>query len=357
MLIQNIQIKNFRNIKSADISFDEKMNVISGENAQGKTNIIEALWLFCGAKSFRGAKDASFIKFGEKEAKTEINFISGGIEHNAQMIFGEKRNAVLDENNLKSTSELAGSLKAVVFSPLDIMLINGGPDKRRRFLDVSIGQLYPKYIFLLRKYNRALLQRNKIIKDYKYDPTVSVMLDVFEEELADSGSKIIEYRKRFIEKINSYLPKIFSGISSGREEISSLYVANEEGNMLAVRLKEERKENSFSGFTSTGPHRDDIDFLINGISAKNYGSQGQKRSVAISLKLSVLNVIYELSGEYPVCLLDDVMSELDENRQKYILNSVKEWQTFITCCDPSNVERLSGGKVFSVKNGGVEECI
>ena len=329
------------------------MNVISGENAQGKTNIIEALWLFCGAKSFRGAKDSSFVKFGTNGGINEISFISGGAEHTARMVFGEKRTAYLDSNMLKSGSELAGALKAVVFSPADIMLINGGPDKRRHFLDVSIGQLLPSYISVLRGYNRAVMQRNRIIKEYKYDPTVSVMLDAFEKEIAENGEKIIKYRERFSEKINAFLPEIFSGLSSGKEEISALYVANTPGNMLLEKLKESRREDSLSGATSAGPHRDDTEFLINGISARNYGSQGQKRSVAISLKLASLSVIHEISGEYPVCLLDDVMSELDEGRQRYILNHVRDWQTFITCCDPSNVERLSGGRVFNIRNGGV----
>ncbi len=353
MQIRSIKIKNFRNIENTDICFDEKMNVISGENAQGKTNIIEALWLFCGAKSFRGAKDSSFVKFGEQKGITEIEFVSGGITHNARMIFEEKRKALLDGNNLKTTGDLAGVLSEVVFSPTDISLVSGGPDKRRRFLDTTIGQLYPKYIELLRAYMRAVMQRNSIIKEYKYDPSVSIMLDVFEREIAENGGRIIEYRKKFIDSLNNYLPEIFSGLSGGKEKISSLYVANVDSIVLLKKLKEARKEDSILGFTSVGPHRDDIEFLINGVSAKNYGSQGQKRSVAIALKLSALSVIYEISGEYPVCLLDDVMSELDENRQKYILNHVREWQTFITCCDPSNAQRLSGGKVFTVKNGGV----
>lgn len=352
MQIERLIIKNFRNIESLNISFDRRMNVISGENAQGKTNIIEALWLFCGAKSFRGAKDSSFVRFGEKKGTNEITFISQGIKHTAKMLFSDKREAVLDENNIKSTSELAGILNAVVFSPLDIFLVSGGPDKRRHFLDVSIGQLYPNYVEILRTYSRAVMQRNKIIKEYKYDPSVSIMLDVFESEIAENGKKIISYRKDFLKKITTYLPEIFFGLSSG-EEISTVYVANTDGSMLTETLKMKRKEDSFLGFTSAGPHRDDIKFLINGVSARNYGSQGQKRSIAIALKLSSLNVINEISGEYPVCLLDDVMSELDKSRQEYILNSVKDWQTFITCCDPSNVEKLSGGKVFVIRNGGV----
>lgn len=353
MLIKDLKIKNFRNIEDASFTFNEKMNVISGENAQGKTNIIESIWLFCGAKSFRNAKDSSFVKFGKQKAKTEITFISGGIEHTAKMEFDNERKATLDDKNLKSTSLLAGTLNAVVFSPADLSIVKDGPDKRRRFLDVSIGQIFPNYIDVLRSYTRAVMQRNKIIKDYKYDPTVSVMLDVFESEIADKGKKIIEYREKFLNILGIYLPEIFSGLSSGREEIKAVYVAKTEGSILKEELKNARREDSFSGTTSNGPHRDDVELLINGINARNYASQGQMRSVAIALKLSTLSAIKEKTGEYPVCLLDDVMSELDELRQNYILNHVKEWQTFITCCDPSNVERLTGGKVFNIKNGGV----
>ena len=353
MLVKKTEIKNFRNIEAAELEFDEKMNVISGENAQEKTNILESIWLFCGAKSFRSAKENTFVKFGCESGKTRLLFVSGGTEHVAEMRFNEKREASLDGKALKSTGELAGSFNVVVFSPTDLSIVTDGPEKRRRFLDVSIGQLYPNYIDVLRNYGRAVLQRNKVIKEYKYDPTVSVMLDVFESEIAAAGKKIIEYRKKFLSELNKYLPGIFSGLSGGREEITALYVAKTDAIMLADQLKKARKEDSFLGSTSVGPHRDDVELLINGVSARNYGSQGQKRSVSIALKLSTLNVINDIAGEYPVCLLDDVMSELDEARQNYILNHISGWQTFITCCDPSTVTRLSKGKVFNVKNGGV----
>lgn len=353
MQAENIKIKNFRNIENAELVFDPKINVISGENAQGKTNILESLWLFCGAKSFKTSKDTAFLKFGEKDGFTELNFISGGIKHNAKMHFGEERTAELDNKKLKNTSMLAGSFNAVVFSPSDLSLVSGGPDKRRRFLDTTIGQLYPNYINILRKYGRAVMQRNRIIKEYKYDPSVAIMLDVFEDEIAENGRKIIEHREKFLKKLNEVFPEIFWGLSGGREKIMSLYVAKTESILLLNELKKARREDSLSGVTTVGPHRDDIEFKINGISARAFGSQGQKRSVAIGLKLASLSVFYELSGEYPVCLLDDVMSELDEARQNYILNHVKDWQTFITCCDPSTVTRLSSGKVFTIKEGRV----
>lgn len=353
MRVNSLELKNFRNIKSAQLSFDNNMNVISGENAQGKTNILESIWLFCGAKSFRNSKDSLFLKFGEQSGSTTMSFISGGTEHLAKMKFTDTRTVTLDNKTLKNPSNMAGIFNAVVFSPTDLYLVSGGPDKRRRFLDLSIGQLYPNYIELIRGYSRAVMQRNKIIKDYKYDPSVSIMLEVFEDEIAEKGKKIIDYRKRFLERLNEFVPAIYSGLSGGTEKIMSLYVAKTDAIVLSDELKKSRKEDSILGSTSVGPHRDDIDLTLNGVSARAYGSQGQKRSVAIALKLATLNVINEISGEYPVCLLDDVLSELDEGRQNYILNRVKDWQTFITCCDSSNVTRLSGGKVFTVKGGEV----
>lgn len=353
MLVNEISFKNFRNIEEIKISPNGGMNVICGENAQGKTNIIEAIWLFTGAKSFRGARDISFIKFGEKQAKTNINFISAGIKNTAQMIFSEKRTAYLNEKKLNNPSRLAGNFNAVVFSPSDLSLVESGPDKRRKFLDVSIGQIYPNYIEILRSYVRAVQQRNQIIKDYRYDSSLSVMLDVFETEIAEMGSKIIKYRKNFLETINKYVPEIYNGLSGGREEIMSVYVANQDGIMLKEELEKARKQDMYSGITSVGPHRDDIEFKINGISARAYGSQGQKRSVALSLKLGSAEIIKEISGEYPVCLLDDVMSELDVIRQNYILNHIRDWQSFITCCDPSNVERLKDGNIIEIKGGAV----
>ena len=353
MFIKKLSLKNFRNIEKAELVFDRKINVISGENAQGKTNILESIWLFCGAKSFRYSKDSSLIMFGKDKGETEIEFVSGGIEHSAKLKFGEQKTAELDGKGLKNASALAGNFGAVIFSPADLSLVSGGPDKRRRFLDLTIGQIYPNYIDILRDYSRAVMQRNKIIKEYKYDPSISIMLDVFESEIAVKGKKISEYRKRFLDRLNCFVPDIYSGLSGGREEIKALYVSNSDVNDLTEKLKELRRQDSITGVTSAGPHRDDLDLSLNGISARAYGSQGQKRSIAIALKLASLSVFGDISGEYPVCLLDDVLSELDEARQNYILNHVKDWQTFITCCDPNSVTKLSSGKVFTVKGGEV----
>lgn len=352
MKINSLKLKNFRNIENINIENFQEMNVICGENAQGKTNILEAIWLFTGAKSFRQVKDNLFIKFNEEKAINEINFISCGIENSAKMEIKEKRIAEINGIILKSPTMLAENFKAVVFSPNDLGIVNNGPAERRRFLDIAIGQLYPSYIEILKGYIRAVSQRNKTIKDYKYDNSLSIMLDVFEKEIAEKGKKIISFRKKYIKLLKEFTSKIYNNFSSGKETLEIEYIYSADSDFEKILL-EKRKEDMFSGVTSVGPHRDDIDFKINGVSARNFASQGQRRSVALSLKLAEAEVIKKYAEEYPVFLLDDVMSELDPERQNYILNHINGIQSFITCCDPSNIKNLKKGKIINIKNGKV----
>ncbi len=351
MIVKSLKLFNFRNIESIELCPSDGMNVICGENAQGKTNILEAIWLFTGAKSFRNAKDREFVKFNEDFALLEFEFISEEIEKEAKIKIQEKREIFLNENKLKSPSLIAGNFNAIVFSPVDLRIVTDGPSIRRKFLDTAIGQIYPAYIEMLKKYTRAVVQRNSIIKDYKYDSTLSFMLDSFEEEIAVLGERIITLREKYIEKLNFFLPDIYKGLSGGKESLSTVYIKTSEN--LKEDLKNKRKEDMFSGVTSVGPHRDDIEFKINEIFARTYASQGQKRSVALALKLAEAEVIRKNVGECPVFLLDDVMSELDPERQNFILNHIKDMQVFLTCCDPDNVKNLKAGKIFTVKDGAL----
>ena len=353
MKITKITLKNYRNIDFAEIYPFDTMNVICGENAQGKTNLIEAIWLFSGAKSFRNTKESSPIKFNEENAKIEIEFISLGVENKAKIEFGEKKQAFFNDKPLSAPSKLAGLFNAIVFSPTDLGLVKDGPCVRRRFLDIAIGQLYPSYISVLGDYMRAVKQRNQIIKDLKFDATLNSLIDVFEEEIVEKGKKIIDYRKKYIDTIKEFLPPIYEGLSGGREKLEIKLLLSTEGDEFSEKLKKSRKEDSFTGNTSVGPHRDDIVFYLNSVNARVYGSQGQQRSIALSLKLAGAQVIKNISGEYPVCLLDDVMSELDPNRQGYILNHIREWQSFISCCDPSNIKNLEQVKIFLIKKGEI----
>lgn len=352
MKIEKIKISGFRNIEEEEFFPDKEMNVICGDNAQGKTNIIEAIWLFTGAKSFRGAKDREMIKINGPYAVAEAEFISSGIKKEAKIEIKEKREAFLNGKKLSSPSELSEHFSAIVFSPGDINIVCGAPSLRRRFLDTAIFQLYPQYIELLKKYNRAVIQRNSILKDSFKDASIRFFLEDFEKEIIKSGEKIIEYRKKYIDMLSKTAPEIYAELS-GKKEIFEIDYLSSSGESLEKAIKKSQKEDMKRGITSVGPHRDDILFSINGFSSREYSSQGQKRSIALTAKLASAEIMKRITGEQPVALLDDVMSELDKSRQNYILNHIKGWQVFITCCEKSHFENLKKGKVFTVKNGGI----
>ena len=354
MKIKKITVSGFRNLRDTEIIPHDGMNVICGDNAQGKTNLIEAIWIFTGAKSFRGSKDPEFIGFNAKSANISADFISEGIEKNAEIKIGDKKTAFLNGKQLKSVSHLAGNFYAIVFSPTDLNLVTDGPSVRRRFLDLAIGQLYPKYIDILRKYTRALQQRNNILYDCSRDASLKFLLDDYEAVIAENGEKIIKYRLDYCEKIKKYAPKIYEGIAAKTEILDIEYLSTVKEGNFAEQLKAARREDMKRNVTSVGPHRDDLCFKINSFNARLYGSQGQKRSVALSLKLSEAEIIKSVTGELPIALLDDVMSELDKNRQNYILNHIDGWQVFITCCETEQIENLKKGKVFTVKNGEIK---
>ena len=353
MLIKEIGGKNFRNLYPFSIVPHEKMNVICGENAQGKTNLLEAIWLFTGAKSFRTNKDSEVINKDKIKSKINIKFISEDIEKEAEIEIENRRKASLNGKKFSSASLLAGNFCAIVFSPDDLTLISGSPEKRRKFLDIAISQIYPKYLEILKRYVRALSQRNYLLKEIKAGKSSSEMLLPFEEELALAGNSIIKYRIRYLEIAQEIITQIYKGISSNKEEISVEYLPVCTADKLKEKLFLSRNDDILNGYTCFGPHRDDLDFKINGMSVRNFGSQGQKRSVALSLKLCEAEILKKITGEYPVALLDDVMSELDPARQNYVLNHISKLQVFITCCDPANIINLNVGKVYEIKDGNV----
>ena len=355
MIIKNLYSKGFRNFNEIEFTPFENMNVIYGDNAQGKTNLLEAIWLFCGAKSFRGAKDSELLGFGFEKAVNSCDFVFGDVEKNAKIIIEEKRKAEFNGKMLSSASKLAGNFIAIVFSPTDLNLVNDGPAVRRRFLDTAIGQIYPLYNEKLRNYIKAINQRNTILRDVKFHSDIEFLLDDFEASLAVAIKDIVKYRYRYVEILKEILPEIYGGISSEKEtlniEYSSAISKNADINEISEILKLSRREDILTGNTSVGPHRDDLDLFLNGSRVKSFGSQGQRRSVCLALKLSEAKVLKRITGEYPIALLDDVMSELDQSRQDFILNHIKDWQVFITCCDPSNIKGLNNGKVFQMKEG------
>jgi len=361
MTVDSVSIKNFRNITDLSFSAHDGVNVIYGENAQGKTNILESIWLFTGCKSFRGAKDAEFIKFGEEFAKIQLDFKDKTREKTSEIIFSEKKKTVKQNGvELRSTTELIGTFYAVIFSPIHLSLIKDGPSARRKFLDTALCEIKPGYAENLANYKRALIQRNALLKDLHMSSQLYDLLDSWDDQLARYSAVVINERLKYLEMLSEYSKKIYSGISDNKECFSVEYSRNEADKSISVRdlylkelelLKEARKEDIINKTTSVGPHRDDILININGVSARSFASQGQQRSCALALKLGESEIIEKVTGEVPVALLDDVMSELDEKRQDYILNHINDRQVFLTCCDPSQVLRLCGGKSFLIKGG------
>lgn len=355
MLVKKLTVNNFRNLEPVVFTPCNEMNVICGENAQGKTNLLEAIWLFTGAKSFRGSKDNEIVAFEKEAAKIELCFKAEGIEKEAQLIIDNKRHAFLNGKKLSSAATLAGKFCAIVFSPDDISLISEGPSKRRRFMDIAISQLFPAYLIHLKNYTRAVAQRNVVLKNIRKGISNESFLDVFEEEISLNGEEIIKYRFKYVDLIKDFVKQIYNGISAEKEILTIEYVPTANIGKLKEKLLISRQNDIITATTSVGPHRDDLEFKINGVNVRNFASQGQKRSVALSLKLSEAEVLKKITGEYPVALLDDVMSELDPIRQNYVLNHIKGWQVFITCCDPSNTKNLNTGKILFMNEGKLKK--
>ena len=362
MQVNSIKLNNFRNISSIELEACDGVNVIYGENAQGKTNILEAMWLFTGCKSFRGAKDNELIKFGENFSKINLEFSDNLREKKSEIIIADKKkNASLNGVSLRSTAELIGSFYAVIFSPVHLSLIKDGPSARRKFLDTALCQLKPSYAEHLAGYKRALVQRNALLKDLHLNSELYDMLDTWDDQLARYSACVIKERIQYIDLLSDYSKNIYSGISENKEDFSVFYSKkiNKDYSVKDIylseieNLKNSRKEDIFSKTTTVGPHRDDLEILINNVSARSFGSQGQQRSCALALKLGESEIIKKVTGETPVALLDDVMSELDEKRQDYVLNHINDRQVFLTCCDPSQVLRLCGGKSFLIKGGEI----
>lgn len=355
MKISKIEINNFRNIEGLIFEPSEKTNIIYGMNAQGKTNLIEAIWMFSGLKSFRGAHDKELIKFGSETARLKIEYSGGGLQNTAEINIAEKRSFKINGVDIKSSSEMTEESNIIVFSPDYLSIIKDGPNSRRMFLNNAISSVYKTYSEMLKKYNRALQQRNSILKELKYNSFLLEIIEDYENILAAYGERIINSRKKYVERITEFMPEIYSGLTGEREAVKCFYKTEnlEEGSREELKelLKKSRSEDIVGGSTSIGPHRDDLKFFINDIDARGFGSQGQQRSVVLALKLAEAELMAEISGEKPVALLDDVMSELDPYRQDYILNHIKDWQVFITCCDPSALERLEGGKSVEMENG------
>ena len=342
MWIKKMKIYNFRNYKNEEINLEKNINIFYGKNAQGKTNIIEAIYL-CGlGKSFRTNKDKEMIKLNENNSFVEVEYEKSDRDGKIKIELKNKKNIYLNNIKLKKLSELLGNLNVVIFTPDDINILKGGPENRRRFLNIMISQLRPNYLNVLNLYKKTIEERNNYLRLIKEENKSEELLDIWDEKLAEYAEKIVNYRKEFINKISNKIVEIHKSITNNNEEIKIEYLTDceKKENYLNL-LKQRRKLDVIKGFTTKGIHRDDFVIYINDNQVNVYGSQGQNRTVMLSLKLSELQIIYDEIGEYPILLLDDFMSELDKERRKNFLENIKNNQVIITCTEKLNLENLN----------------
>ena len=354
MWINKIKINNFRNYNKEEINLEKNINIFYGENAQGKTNIIEAIFLCSMGKSFRAKKDKEMIKLNEQNALVEVEYEKSDRDGKIKIEIGNKKNIYLNGIKIKKLSELLGNLNIVIFTPDDINILKGGPQNRRRFLDIMISQLKPNYIYNLNLYLKTLEQRNNYLRQIKEEHKDENLLEIWDEKLAEYAEKIFLYRKEFIEKIKEKIVEIHKKITQNNENIKIEYISDcEKKETYLKKLKNEREKDIQRGYTGVGIHRDDFNVYINDKPLNIYGSQGQHRTVLLSMKISELNIIYDEIGEYPILLLDDFMSELDSNRRANLLANIENIQVIITCTDKMSLKDREK-RIFYVKNGNIK---
>lgn len=358
-------LDGYRNLNRVRIKPHPKMNIIYGQNAQGKTNLMEGISLFSGGRPLRNSPDSKRIGFDRELAALKIWFDDGKRKQEAEIVLGRKNRFSCNRVPFKSISEFSGIFPTVFFSPAHLSIVQGEPRLRRQFLDRAIAQLRNDYSNYLNQYERVLTQRNALLKTMKSEAVN--YLDVWDKQLAQLGSVISILRQDYVNKMQPISNKIYQGISTGKEKLSVSYsstvfeekidkiYSSEKVEKYLKALSDSREKDIITGHTSVGIHRDDLSLKIGDLGVREYGSQGQQRSCVIVLKLTEAELLKNIVGSEPIVLLDDVMSELDESRQDYILNHVKNHQVFITCCDISNTLRLQKGKIYKMDNGNCPE--
>ena len=359
MIVESVELKDYRNYEFLDMKFNEHVNIIYGDNAQGKTNILESIYMCATSRSHRGSKDKEMIRFGESESHIKANVLKNNINYRIDMhLKGNKAKGIaINGIPIKKAVDLFGIIQIVLFSPEDLNIIKNGPSERRRFMDMELSQLDKIYLSNLVNYNKVLNQRNKLLKDIAFSPSEQLMqtLDIWDMQLVKYGSLIIKGRKSFIEKINTIISDIHSRLTGGIENIKVCYVPDVDVNDFEEEVKNSRQKDIKYKATSKGPHKDDIIFLINDNDVRKYGSQGQQRTAALSLKLSEIELVKIVIKDTPVLLLDDVLSELDSNRQNFLINSIGDIQTIVTCTGLEEFinNRMNINKIFKVTDGHV----
>lgn len=359
MKIRSLKLKNYRNYDLLKLDFDGAANIFYGDNAQGKTNILEAVYISGTTKSHRGAKDRELIRFGQDESHIEAIVEKNGIDYQLDMHLKKNspKGIAINKIPIRKASELFGIVNFVFFSPEDLNIIKNGPSERRRFIDMELSQLDRVYLSNLTNYNRIVNQRNHLLKSMGMGGELKDTLEVWDMQLIQYGDKIIERRKEFLDKVNEIISSIHKKLTGDREEIQVIYEPSNGNLTLEQALQKNRERDIRIKSTSAGPHRDDICFMVGGLDIRRYGSQGQQRTAALSLKLSEIELVKQAAKDTPVLLLDDVLSELDKHRQNYLLDSINDIQTLITCTGVEDFvnHRFHINKVFHVHGGQVTD--
>lgn len=338
MIIRSLKLIDYRSYSERIFEFDEKLNILVGKNAQGKTNVIEAIFYAVIGKSFKTAKEKEIIKWGKHRAYICGEFSKKYRDVKIEIFFDEnkKKSIKIDDIGIKKIGELLGATNAVFFSPDELKLVKESPEERRRFMNMDISQTNKRYFYLVNRYEKVLANRNKLLKSTKDIEVVKETIEIWDRALSDLAEKIAVERKKFIEELSPYAKLAHQFISGGKEDLEIKYCSSFENDYASNMFKTLQKniEKDFKlGYTTVGVHRDDLDIYLNGVEVKNYGSQGQQRTVALSMKLAELEIIKNRVGEYPILLLDDVFSELDNERRKKLLKFTSKTQTIITCTD------------------------
>ena len=366
MYCKKISVRNFRNIPEAEVTFSEGVNILLGENAQGKTNLLEAIFYPSVGRSFRGAHTPEMIRFGESFAEIDLNFRDTKRDQEIKVrIFRDKQRQI-EKNGMKmeKLSDIVGSFRAVLFCPEHLSMIKDGPSQRRSYMDMAISRMAPMYIHSLQKYNYLLHQRNALIKSaYSDRGTFDATIELWSEQLAHEAAFISEMRLKFIRRVSGYVAECFSEMTGERERPTVVFDGSSGQPEQEYLDREKTKEKYYALLTSSydreisagatlwGIHKDDLDIRLNGKSARIYGSQGQQRSLALALKLAEGEICREEFGDYPVFLFDDVLSELDGTRLEYLLHKIKDKQVILTSCEPSLLSELSDVRRIMVSNG------
>ncbi|MBP3610093.1 MAG: DNA replication/repair protein RecF [Lachnospiraceae bacterium] len=359
MIVKQIELHNFRNYENLQLNFSDQVNIFYGDNAQGKTNILESVYVCSTTKSHKGTRDRDMIKLGEEEGHIRMHLEKKGIPHRIDMHLkkNKTKGVAIDGIPIRRSAELFGMMNVIFFSPEDLSMIKNGPGERRRFMDLELCQLNKLYLYYLSNYNKILDQRNNLLKQISFNSSLQETLEVWDQQLCEYGTKIIESRAEFVKEMNELVGDTHSTLSGGRERLQISYEPSVASGDMAEKLKKTREQDIYRKATGYGPHRDDISFFVGDVNLKQFGSQGQQRTAALSLKLAEIELVKKKIGENPVLLLDDVLSELDRKRQHHLLNSMEGIQTMLTC---TGLEEFVGDRqkfnhIFHVMDGMVSE--